>query len=118
MRVGFVGLNAAVSPLLPTPTVPDAQEDDPDDTGRARRQEWGKLLKRVFAIDVLECARCTGPMRMISFVDDERTPRKILTHLGLPTRAPPRGRAQPRRGQLELDGPTDYVGVDPPLVID
>jgi hypothetical protein len=76
------------------------------------------LLKRVFAIDVLECARCHGPMRLVSVIDDERTARKILAHLGLPARAPPRGRAQPRRGQLELDSPTDYDGVDPPLVID
>ena len=57
-------------------------------------------------------------MRLVSVIDDERTARKILAHLGLPARAPPRGRAQPRRGQLALDSPTDYDGVDPPLVID
>ena len=99
-----------VSPLLPTPTsVYDAHEDDPDDTGQARRLERGKLVK---------CARCHGPMRLVSVIHDERTARKILAHLGLPARAPPHGRAQPRRGQLELDSPTDYDGVDPPLVID
>ena len=40
--------------------------------------------------------------------------RKHCTVLrdGLPARAPPRGRAQPRRGQLALDSPTDHDGVD------
>jgi hypothetical protein len=38
--------------------------------------------------------------------------------LGLPARAPPRGCAKPRPGQLELDSPTDYDGVDPPFLID
>jgi hypothetical protein len=35
-------------------------------------------MKRVFALDVLECARCRGPMRLVGFVDDERVARKIL----------------------------------------
>ncbi|MBM4393938.1 MAG: ATP-dependent helicase HrpA [Deltaproteobacteria bacterium] len=68
--------------------LPDlTQPEGPDDPARERRLDWAKLLKRAFAIDVLVCPRCAGPMRLIALIDDERIARKILTHLGLPTRA-------------------------------
>ena len=58
-------------------------------------------------------------MRLVGVVDDERIARQILTHLGLPARAPPRGRRKARRGQLELAVTTaDQEGIDPPLVLD
>jgi hypothetical protein len=31
-------------------------------------------------------------MDLIATIEDERTSRKILEHMGLPARAPPRGR--------------------------
>jgi hypothetical protein len=84
----------------------------PGDPARERRLDWAKLLRRAWAFDVLVCARCAGPMRMIGFVEDPRTARKILDHLGLPARAPPRGRA---REQLGFADHADFDGVDPPL---
>jgi hypothetical protein len=57
-------------------------------------------------------------MRLVAFIDDERLAHRILEHLGLPARAPPRGR---RRGQqilpLGLDS-VDFDGIDPPLRLD
>jgi len=98
--------------------IQDACSDGPSDAGRARRLEWARLLKRAFALDVLSCARCQGPMRLIAVIDDERIARKILTHLGLPSRAPPRGRRLPRRGQLTLPVyAADEEGIDPPLML-
>jgi hypothetical protein len=57
-------------------------------------------------------------MRLVAFVDDERVARKILCHLGLPARPPPRGLR--RAGlQVPLDLATaDVDGIDPPLVFD
>lgn len=92
----------------------DPHDDGPDDATRARRLEWAKLLKRVFAIDVLECARCRGPMRLVAFIEDERTARRILEHLGVPSRAPPRSRACPSAEQLSLVDDRAWDGVDPP----
>ena len=73
-------------------SIPDAtrnvHDDGPDNAARARRLEWATLLKRVFALDVLTCPRCEGPMRLIAFIDDEHIARRILEHLGLPSRAP------------------------------
>ena len=75
------------------------------------------MLKRVFAVDLLVGAKCEGPMRLVAFVDDERIAGKVLTHLGLPVRAPPRGRLPGRRVQLEwLAGGADQDGIAPPWV--
>jgi hypothetical protein len=58
-------------------------------------------------------------MRLVALIDDERVTRRILEHLGLLARAPPRGRC--RRGQQLLplgDGTADLDGIDPPLQLD
>ena len=56
-------------------------------------------MRRVFAIDVLECPRCGGPMRILAAIHPPDATRAILECLGLPSRAPP---AEPvRRDELE-----------------
>jgi hypothetical protein len=35
---------------------------------RARRLAWADLLRRVFAVDVLECPRCGGRMRLLATI--------------------------------------------------
>ena len=46
-------------------------------------------MKRVFAIDVLECPRCRGPMRILATIHPPETTSAILACMGLPVRAPP-----------------------------
>jgi hypothetical protein len=58
-------------------------------------------------------------MELIAAIEDERVAAKILLHLGLPARAPPRGR--PWGAQHVLPGVHDAPdgnGVDPPFVTD
>jgi hypothetical protein len=82
----------------------------PDDATRARRLEWSLLMKRSYALDVLCCPRCQGPMRLIAVIDNELVARHILLHLGLPARAPPRG---PLPGIVADPEPSDALdGVD------
>jgi len=63
---------------------------------------WAQRLKRVFNIDIEVCARCGGPVRVISSIEDQDVIDRILTHLRQkeqetptrpllvpPTRAPP-----------------------------
>jgi len=57
------------------------------------RLSWAQLLKRVFEIDMASCPRCSGPLTIIAAIEDPAVMAKILTHLGLPTRAPPRSPA-------------------------
>ena len=59
------------------------------DAARARRLAWAELMKRVFAIDVLECPRCRGPMRILAAIHPPDTTSAILACMGLPVRAPP-----------------------------
>ena len=72
----------------------------------APRIPWSILLRRSFDVDVLECAKCHGRLRVLGAVEDPLAARALLEQLGLPTGAP----AQPRaRDPSTLDGedPTD-----------
>jgi len=75
--------------LTPAPPAPHAQ-------GAPARMSWAKLLKRVFDID--HCPNCGGALKIIAAIEDPPVIVRILTHLGVPTRAPPRAPA--RRGDL------------------
>jgi len=50
-------------------------------------------MKRVWELDVLECPRCHGPMRLLAAIHTPDATRRILECLGLPSRAPPIARA-------------------------
>ncbi len=56
---------------------------------RRRRLDWADLLRRVFAVDVLECPRCGGRMRLLAAIHPPEATRAILDCLALPSRAPP-----------------------------
>jgi len=62
------------------------------------------LLKRVFAIDVMVCPACAGPMRVIACLEDPAVVTAILRHLGLPAEPLPAARAQAPPVTLELFG--------------
>jgi hypothetical protein len=55
---------------------------------------WARLLKRVFDIDIERCPNCAGPLKIIAAIEDPPVIGRILAHLRLPTRAPPRTPAQ------------------------
>jgi hypothetical protein len=59
------------------------------------------LMARIFAVDVLECPRCGGRMRILAAIDDPSVARKILDCLGLPSRPPPVAPAR-RNRHLEI----------------
>ena len=55
----------------------------------SRYYTWAELMRRVFALDVLECAHCHARLRILAAIHPPQTTRVILEHLGLPARAPP-----------------------------
>ena len=85
-----------------------------DDPARQRRLAWAVLMKRAYAVDVLVCPRCAGPMRLLSVIQEESVARRILEHFRLPARAPPRGGPWRAAGQeqLSLDEPDRFDGID------
>lgn len=60
----------------------------------ATRISWARLLKRVFDIDIEHCPHCGGDMTIIAAIEEPTVTAKILAHLGLPARAPPRSLPQ------------------------
>jgi hypothetical protein len=61
--------------------------------GKAVRMRWGRLLKRMFDIDVERCA-CGGQSNILAAIEEPVVIVRILTHLDLPPRAPPRAAAR------------------------
>jgi hypothetical protein len=48
------------------------------------------MLTRGVDIDIEHCPTCGGDLKIIAAIEDPIVIVKILTHLGLPARAPPR----------------------------
>ena len=61
---------------------------------------WASLSRMVFAVDVLVCPRCSGPMRLIAVLTDPDLVERVLAHLGLPTDIPT---AAPARAPPQTD---------------
>jgi hypothetical protein len=53
------------------------------------RLDWARLLRRTFDIDILECPRCHGRLRVLAVISEREPVHRILAHLGLPTEPPP-----------------------------
>jgi hypothetical protein len=85
-----IGLNPQPPPQQPTATVADAEPALYTlPSTRGRNYTWAQLMKRVFLVDVLECERCGGRMKILAAIHPPDATRKILDCLGLPSRAPP-----------------------------
>jgi hypothetical protein len=67
--------------------------------------EWAELMRRTFGIDVLDCPRCGGRLRLLALIEHARMVERILRHLGLPTDRPePRPARAPPRHVDDLAG--------------
>ncbi|MDD5487134.1 MAG: transposase [Dehalococcoidales bacterium] len=56
---------------------------DSDISKKAFRKNWARLIQKVYHTDPLLCPKCNGSMRIISFIEEEKTIKKILLHLDL-----------------------------------
>ena len=48
----------------------------------------------IFAIDITTCPQCGGALTLLAAIEDPAVIVKILAHLGIPTRAPPKAQAR------------------------
>ena len=81
------------------------------------RKNWARLIQKIYEVDPLTCPErgplgsdvegCHGPMRVISFIEDQDIIKKTLKHLGLwevNPRPPPRmPKAQPLYTEPYID---------------
>lgn len=91
-------LRAKVVPAQPDKDAGTAQRTSNEpgcSRGRPVRIRWARLRRRVFAIDLEHCPNCDGELKIVAAIPHRsmRAPviDRILSHLGLPARAPPRG---------------------------
>ena len=47
------------------------------------RQNWARLIQKIYEVDPLVCPKCQGQMHIISFIEELDIIEKILRHLGL-----------------------------------
>jgi hypothetical protein len=47
------------------------------------RQNWARLIQKIYHVDPLLCPKCLGSMRIISFIEDDPLVKKILEYLDL-----------------------------------
>jgi hypothetical protein len=99
-RLHLIRFHGALAPhatlraaIIPQPVQKDSAPVHEHTHGQAARMSWARLLKRVFDIDVERCA-CGGKLRLIAVIEEPVVIVRILTHLGLPARAPPRSPAR------------------------
>lgn len=56
---------------------------EPGMSSKEFRQNWARLIQKIYRVDPLLCPRCLGSMRIISFIQDYLLVKKILNHLDL-----------------------------------
>ena len=79
--------------IIPQPAHKDSAPVHEHAHGKTARMSWARLLKRVFDIDIERC-ECGGRLKIIAAIEDPGVIVRILSHLGLPARAPPRAPAR------------------------
>ncbi len=52
-------------------------------SSKESRQNWARLIQKIYEVDPLVCPKCQGAMRIISFIEELDIIEKILRHLDL-----------------------------------
>jgi hypothetical protein len=47
------------------------------------RKNWARLIQKIYHVNPLLCPKCSGSMKIISFIDQDELIERILRHLGL-----------------------------------
>ena len=88
---GVLAPNAKLrAEIVPGPTDNSSEPAADHAHGAPARMSWARLLKRVFDIDIEHCPQCGGRLKIIAAIEEPAVIVRILKHLGLPARAPPR----------------------------
>jgi len=56
---------------------------EPEGSSKEHRKNWARLIQKIYETDPLCCPKCSGQMRILSFIEDPDVIKKILKHLGL-----------------------------------
>jgi hypothetical protein len=82
--------------IVPTPRQQGMEDEETDTT--SPRWSWARLLKHVFALELVRCPFCQrGALRIIAAITQGEVIRKILRHLKLAVDLPPMAPARVRQ---------------------
>ena len=83
---------------------PEVIEIEAPPVSKELKKRWSYFIRKVYETDPLTCPKCSGEMKIISFIDQRDVIKKILEHLGLweDSHAPP-GRSQEEKKELTFD---------------
>ena len=84
------------------PTTAPLTDSEPCLSLHDRNYTWAELMKRVFLLDVLQCERCGGRMKILAAIRPPVLTVRILESMGLPSRAPPVAPASQLNWNVEL----------------
>jgi hypothetical protein len=79
---------------------------EPDGSSKEHRKNWARLIRKIYQVDPLTCAKCGGRMKILSFIEDPEIIKKILKHLDLwdlKSKPLPRANASPHYIEPHLD---------------
>jgi len=62
-------------------TIPAVMPNDL--SSKESRQNWARLIQKIYEVDPLVCPKCQGEMKIISFIEELDVIKKILRHLDL-----------------------------------
>jgi len=90
--------------LLGPPEPTQVTEVPPPSISRELKRRWSHFIRKVYETDPLVGAKCSGEMRIISFIDQGAVIKMILQHLGLweESHAPPNRGPRQKRSLLTL----------------
>jgi hypothetical protein len=97
-----------------------------DGSSKEHRNNWARLIQKIYELDLLTCPKCQGRMRILAFIENDQLIKKILKHLGLwevKARPPPRGNPSPSNIHIDYSYPQvptseDYLYCDPDYPIE
>ena len=89
VEIPFIKIVPCSAESLVTGAAAETSSIEPSVARHGRNYTWAELMKRVWALDVLECPRCQGRMQILAAIHSPDAIGKILDCLGLLSRAPP-----------------------------
>ena len=72
--------------------LPPEDQAKPHPSRRAANKRWAELIYRIYEVDPLNCDQCGGQMKILAFITETATIRRILDHrdkIAAEPRAPP-----------------------------
>jgi hypothetical protein len=91
--VRYAGVLAAGSKVRPH-VVRTRGDDDERVKKGSRYWPWAALMARTFKVDVEQCPRCEGRMKLVALVQEKKSVERFLRRLGEPTDVPERASAR------------------------